>query len=916
MRTITTRPAASLLSALALVLAQSASITAQTLPLDFEPPEMVAAPVCVPRLSDAELVAEWGAWDKVKLPARDIGLINRDLRRLAEINPLAWDDTIQRAIALLPAVSPSFTEDHVTLARIEHLIALGQVQELRSEGLVQRLLDRGEENSPRMLNALAEFLNEGIGIDRDTARGAEMLMAAGYGGNADALLTLSRLAVAGNAPEGWDINPQLAVTMAFGSLVGQIDPLICDRIARIAREFSSGEVVSVDHDLAMRWYRFAADLGDPIAAWRVAEYQLQSELVTKDNAVLITYLTKAADGNLPYAQVTLGRIYEAGALVPLDLAKAQALYEAAAADEDRAGLIRLSGFLEAQLPRNPGVEAAFVDTLVRLQALQDPPAWAFAKHASQILATKGRWTGQPAARLLLERGAAQEDTAAIVMLAQMDFGAGRTEAAFYLAVDHMIHAVSVLGEAAPTANLQAAFLCKSPTAPLVEQAAYWARAEAAIGSSSFEFSNAALAELADNPDPLAMAALQTQALYGRATPLANLLAVLERNGSPASEVAFWTAYSGRFANVATARAALALTQAETAPARAAAVDQFRAATASGDSGAPIKLASVLLEGATDATLAEALALLLPLAETGNGEAMALLLLADPVAFPTLRAVYDRYAAQIEQGGDFPALMLALPFLTDDTQRTLYQGRAITAMHCTFAETTAFAAAMAALGNLPEARRWLTISSHLAGQDSWQIVELADSFRSLLGAEGEAQALVLYEQAYALGNRTAVQRLLRLASDNKKEGYDAQRVVSLYTDLVARSTASQLPAVLQEVGRKDPALRMAIEARLDLDMLYAQAAQAGNPVAMREHATRLRAKAITRDEIEISTRWLINASDGGDVAAMVLLSQAYSMGVGVPASVESARGWLQKAADAGDPTAIGMVKLFTVDTGTN
>lgn len=916
MRMTLKRSAVCLLGAFAVQLVHPAGLVAQTLPLDFEPPDMVVTPVCVPRSSDSDLVAEWGAWDKVTLPDRDIGLINRDLRRLAELDPLAWDETIQKAVLLLPAVSPSFTEDHVVLARIEHLIALGELQDLRTEGLVQRLLDRGDENSPRMLNALAGFLNEGIGIERDAQRGAEMLMAAGYGGNADALLTLSRLAVAGSAPEGWDINPQLAVTMAFGSLVGQIDPLICDRIARIAREFSSGEVVSVDHGLAVRWYRFAADLGDPIAAWRVAEYQLQSELVTKDNTVLITYLTKAADGNLPYAQVALGRAYESGALVPVDLAMAQSLYEAAAADGDRAGLIRLSGFLEAQLPQSPAAEAAFVQTLVRLEDMQDPPAWVFAKHAAQILASQGRWAGQPAARSLLERGAALQDPAAIVMLAQMDIGVARTEAAFFTAIDRLIHAVSALGEAAPTADLQAAFLCKAPGAPLLDQAAYWAQAEAAIGSSSFEFSDSALAQLADNPDPLAMAALQTQALYGRATPLANLIAVLERNGSPASEVAFWTQYASQFANVATARAALALHQADTPAARATALDMFRAAVAAGDTGAAIKLAEALLKDQSGAARTEALGLLLPLAKSGNGEAMTMLPSADPVAFPTARAVFDDFSPQIEERGDFLALMLALPFVTEAAQSDAYYSRAITAMSCTFPEASAFAAAMAAQNNLTEARRWLTIAGHLVGQDGWQIVELGDAYRSLLGAEGDGSALALYEQAYLLGNRTAVQRLLRIADDPKANAYNPNRIVDLYTELVARSTPEQIPAVLQEVARKDAVIRLAIEARLDLDLLYAQAAEAGNPVAMREHAARLRTNAVTQGEIETASGWLVRASEGGDVAAMVLLSQAYSMGVGVPASLENARAWLQKAADAGDPTAMEMVKLFTVDTGTN
>ncbi len=901
---------------LSLVVAHPGGVGAQTLPLVFEPPTMEVSQVCVPRLSDADLAAQWQAWDGRTLPDQDIGLINRDMRRLAELDALKWDVTIQKVISLLPRLSPSFTEDHVALAQIEQMIALGQLQELKTLGLVQKLLDRGEENSPRMLNALAGFLTEGVGIDRDVQRADEFLMSAGYGGNADALLTLSRRTVAGNAPPAWDVNPQLAVTMAFGSLLGQIDPLICDRIARIAREFTSGDVVSVDHDLAVRWYRLAADLGDPIAAWRVAEYEMESELVTKDNDVLITYLAKAAAGNLPYAQVALGRVYEGGALVPTDLQQASIMYQAAAAGGDRAGLIRLSGFLEAQLPADPALLPDFLATLDRLAALEDTPAWVYTKQAAHILRVQGRWAGQDAARVLLEQGAAMDDPTAIMMLAQIDLGTARTDAEFYAVVDRLIHAVTTLGEAAPTTDLQAAFLCKAPAAPRLDEAAYWAQAEAAIGSSSVEFSNLALMKLAADPDPLAMAALQTQALYGRATPLANLVTVLENNGAPASELAFWTQYATQFDNVETALAALALDTAATPDARADALIRFRAAVVSGDTNAPLKLAQALLmDGATNAQ-AEAAVLLDGLARTGNGEAMMLLQQADPVTYPTRRAAFDAFEAEIEARGDFWAMMLAMPFLADADRRDIYAARAITAMQCAFPEAVAFATVQNEVGNATEAQRWLRIATALAEAQSWQTVQLADTYRALLGSDGDATALALYEQAYAAGNRTAVQRLIRIYGDPAKAGYDQARIVTLYVDLVGLSDADHIPAVLSDLSRKDPALRTAIEAKLDLDALYAQAAEAGNPEAMREHARRLRAVAITRTEIDVSTNWLVLASEGGDVPAMVMLAQAYSMGVGVPASLENARGWLQKAADAGDPAAIEMVKLFAVDAGSN
>ena len=910
------RPVNIILAALICCVSMPAGLAAQSLNLGFEPPEMAVTPVCVARSSDLDLVAEWAAWDGKTLPDRDVGLINRDIRRLAEIDAVAWNDTIEKVITILPKVSPSFTKDHVILARIEQMTATGQLQALKSEGLVQQLLDRADENSPRMLNALAEYLIEGIGIDRDVARGEEMLMAAGYGGNADALLTLSRLSVAGKAPVGWDINPQLAVTMAFGALVGQMDPLICDRIARIAREYSSGEVVALDHDLAMRWYRFAADLGDPIAAWRVAEYQLQSELVTKDNAVLLTYLEKAAAGDLPYAQVALGRVYETGALRPADLEKAQTLYETAARNGDRAALIRLSGFLETQLLDRPDLQPAYRDTLVQLGAMTDPPGWAFAKLAALILSEQGRWAGLQEARALLERGAELDDLAAIQMLAEMDLGSATTDAQFYAVIDRLTYAVTVLGETGPTADLQKAFLCNAPGAPLLDQAKYWADAEEALGSSSLEFNDEALAQLIKNPDPLAMAALQTQALYGRSTPLANLLAVLEQDKTAVLQQEFWTKYAARFPNVATARAGIALSQASTPAARSVAMDLFRKAYAEGEQAAALKLAEALMADGTPAARAEALTLLVTLAQTGHGEAMALLPVADPNTYPDTAAVFAAYAPVIEARGDFAAIMLAVPHLGDDAERQAYRLRAASVMECSFPEAITMAQQFGNDGDKSQAARWLAIATHLAGNDGWQIVKLADSYRSIIGDNAEEIALAFYGRAYSLGNRTAVQRLLRLQGDPAQPGYDQARVVDLFVDLVNLSDADQIPEVLFDVSRKEPGLRQAVEARLDLDALYQRSAEAGNPAAMRDHARRLRASAVTDAEVEAATDWLIRASEAGDVPSMVMLAQAYSMGIGVPASLDDARGWLEQAALAGDPTAIDMVKLFTFDKETN
>ena len=882
---------------------------AKTLALDFAPPEMAVQPICKARASDADLIDKWGHWDGKSPPDGDPALISRELRRLDDIDAVKWDPTIQAAILALHKASPKFTDDDVLQAQINQMIATGQLKALTESGLVQKLLDRGDKITSKMQYALSGWLIEGTGIAKDPVRGTALLMDAGYGGNADALLALSRMSVIGQAPAGWDIAPDLAVTMAFGAVVGQMDPLICDRIARIAREFTAGTVVSVNDALAMRWYRFAADLGDPVSAWRVVEYHLQSELVTKDNDVLMTYLRKAADGGLPYAMVSLARILEVGALVPQDVAAAKALYEKAAGLDDHAAMVRLSAFLEARLPTDPSLRPAYADSLNRLAALPDAPGWAFAKQAALVLEDKGRWPGAEEALRLWQEGAKRQDPGSIHALAQAELGRAKTDADFYAAVDPLIQLVSGAGDVAAATDVKAAFMCKAPHAPLLREAAYWAGTENFIGSQSMEVTPAVFADLTAKSDPLSMAALQTQAMFKRATPLANMLAVLNDTGATPSALAFWASYSSDVAGTKTATAALALSRAVTPAQKAHAIDLFNEAVAASDSGAPLKLAAALLQDPNLLNRTKALALLHPLADSGSGEAMALLQIADPSTYPTPQSVYAKYARAIADKGDFSALLMAIPFLADPADREVYRARATELMNCNFGEAIAFATMWGGMGQTDETRRWLSIASELAGQDSWLMVVLADTQREQLGAEGLASAVALYEKSDAMGNKTAIQRLITIYGVRGTPTYDAARAAALYAKLIPRLDPGAVPDLLTELTRRNPALAVTLETNLDFDALYQKAAEAGNPSAMREYARRLRAAATTPQEIKVANDWLIRAAKVGDVKAMVLLSQAYSLGVGIEASPALAKEWLQRAADAGDPTAVGLVKLL-------
>lgn len=636
---------------------------------------------------------------------------------------------------------------------------------------------------------------------------------------------------------------------------------------------------------------------------------MQSETIAKEQAVLMLYLQKAAYGGLPYAIVALGRLFETGALAPQDIEAARMLYEKAAAQGDRVALVRLTALLEPRLAGDPSLRPNYVAALAQLVALPDAPGWAFAKMAKNVLKDKGLWAGEAEALSLWHEAAMRDDPSAIRALAERNLGLARTDAQFYAAIDPLIDLVTRQGDVAPLTDLKEAFLCKAPKTPHLGEALYWAGAEAALESSSLDFTPELLTHLSSEDDPLTLAAFQTQALSGRATPLANMLSVLTETNAAPSTIAFWTTYAARFPDVTTALATLVLDRAETPAERARALGLFAKAVSLGDATAGLKLAKALLEDPGQARRTAALDLLTPLADLGYGEAMTLLQIADPAHFPGSAALFARYSPVIEARGDFTALLLAMPFLSDAARRETYRTRATEVMGCSFFEAIAFSNVWSGLGQRSEAQRWLFVAAQLAGQDDWHMIVLADAQHAQLGAKGLASAVELYTAAMALGSKTAVHRLLAIYGSKDDPAYDADRAATLYVALVSRSDPASVPGILATLTRENPALAVRVDTRLDLDKVYRQSAEAGNPAGMREHARRLRATAKTPAEITAATDWLIRASTAGDAKAMILLSQAYSLGLGVAPSIKLAQTWLQRAADAGETDAFDLVHIL-------
>ena len=891
--------------------AGGAAAAVATVAVRFEPPQIELAKICDPATPDDQLLAEWGGWDGTALADLSPTRIRSDLRRLMELDAIRWFDTLIKAYALLPTVDDSFDANDALLARVNLLIAAGRLKELTDQRLVDQLMLTDIGASPRLQNILADFLMQGTGITADPARGMALLVAAGYGGNADALLKIVALQENGTPVPGWDVPQDLAVTMAFGALVGKLDPTICERVARIAREYTNGTIVTRDIGLAEKWYRFAADLGDGASAWKVAEMHLWSEDLVKSNDVLVDYLTKAAEAELPYAQVALGRLYEQGALVPKDLVRAEQLFARAAAFGDRAGMLRYALFLQVRAKSDPAYKAPYREVLAEFAKGEQAPGWVYIALGDDALADQGRWAGEADAVAFYTRAEQTGAVDASKRLTPIRFRTATTPEGFYAVVDDVINSVHNGGEIDPMNGLRNAFACRAPAAPQREEADYWDAVSAATGTRTANFSVSELLDLVINPDPETIATLQSQAMYGRPVALAQYLALLQRSDAPASETAFWQDYAARFQRVNTSRGLLELKFAEIGRNLSDPAVFLRSAVAEGDPEAGIDLADLLTAQDAAANRAEALTAVEPAASLAIGRALRMLPALDPDRYPDLASVVTAYADQIDARGDCDALVLALPVLTDPSRRADYLRRAETVTDCSFNEVIELADALGRVGDAAAFDKWMAIADYTSESDGWRLVQMGDLLRRYRGDAMLTAQLDLYERGHQAGNVTAIHRLLDVVARTGASEYDPSRAADLFVALVEHSAPDDIPRALSRLSQAEPQIQTAAYGRLDVPGLYRVAAQSGNPAGMREYGKLLMDSATSAADLASGTDWVAQAAEKGDVPAMLTYADALAFGLGVAPSRPDALNWLQKAADLGNADAISKLRTMAL-----
>lgn len=894
------------------VMGGATAALAEPLELGFFPPQIEPARICESRPPDPQTIALWGDWDGERLPDVSVASVRRDISRLKQLDPVRWLPTIELMISRLEEAEPRFAGVNALMARISAMEAAGEFEALSRQQLVAELANDSASLSPRAKNVLSRYYRDGIGIERDADLADALLIQAAYGGNADALLALTKLELADQGLEDWEVPTDLAVTMAFGALVGELDPNICDRASRIAREYTSGEIVQRDPQLAHDWFRFAADLGDSNAAWKVVEFHVRAEGFEKDNELLLHYLVQAADAQLPYAQIELGRMYEAGSLVEQDLDVALSYYRAAARTGERPGLTRVVIFLEEYADLYPALQEERLSMLTQLSELDNASGWVFTRLAEEVYHQKGRWAGREEAIAYLERASALGDLDGSVELARGLIAQDDSLENFERSVDILSNSVTLQGGVTSTKLLFEAFMCWAPDGPRIREANYWNRTEEATATRNVEISARGLFDLSPQSDPLVVAQLQSHALYGRPRALANYLKFLEV--SPAYDdktLAFWQEYSNQYSDVVAATARLDIELAKDPQERSLAIDLLRQQYADAGGSAALLLAQTLLQYAQDTELNvdEVRALLDGPARQGRGAALSLLATLDAVD-QRGRAVYERYADVIDAKGDFQALLFAVPFV-DDTTRATYLSRAGGIVPCDYKNVIAMAQVYDEIGDVDGVRHWLSIAEQLTRDNAWALTDLARSRMGYLGSGEATEALALYDQAIESGDPTAKTDMFELLVATALPTYDAPRAAQMISQAVTLDQPELLQRLLGRYRSADPAAKEVIDAELDMPSIYRVAAETGDIFSMRAYAVYLRDVASTPDDLTASTQWFERAAQGGDVTAMAEYGYALAFGIGTKADLERAIIWLEQAAEAGSEKASTITALLNL-----
>ncbi|MEM9248561.1 MAG: hypothetical protein AAGB05_07670 [Pseudomonadota bacterium] len=890
------------------------SVSAAPLALDFVPPPIAVGDVCqrLPLL-ETESAGGTAQADGTLTDALRVQYLISDTRRALRDAAETQFTFIERMIAERERLDPRFDAVEAALARISLYLRAGRLDALRDAGLVPQLLGQAEGLNNHQLARLAIFVRDGIGIDADRAQAHALLLEAAYGGHALALLEIARLQVRGALDIAWDAPLDLTVTMAFGGILGELSPGVCNRAEQIAQEYLKGEVVVRNPGVALAWRRFAADLGSAEAAWRVVEHHLNTPPATRNRDELKIYLARAVELGLELDGARAERVLTSGAVTRSEIAWMRGADTAVGPTS----LIPHLALDVTQESTRAGSDDPRRLYLKEIAHWPEAPGRVFTELARLELEERGRWAGEAEARILLEEAARRGDPEGMQRLAQI-LTRYRTEPqSIALAETLLMETVSRHGNAASMQQLDGLYRCQVPDAPRRNAANRWAARYAATRAPGLGLRANDVLTLDPSTHPEIIATLQTQAMLSRPQALAGLAARTERDAHVTqAALRFWAERMERSPQALEAFAELGFELSATAQARDAAVDFFRRVQLNNGVTTALDLAVALAEhnGRDPVIAEETLDLLRMAAQRGEGAAIRLLSrlqAADlsPEGYAGRAAdVYSDYADIIEERGDFLALMFALPFVPPRTFDD-YVDRAVSLMTCGTKDVQELADAHAMRGEAAMALHWQRVGLSLDGGSVLSKLSLTDAQMARFDAGAAPSARQAATRAAALGDQAAQRRLYLLSSDPGLPGYDPEAAARHLLEVAAQDGERALPWLLRAFREAPREIQTRVSAEVDIASIYRRAAEGGDADAAYQYALLLRDRGDAPNTLRESLAFLEQAADAGHHPAMTELAVALGLGLGTAQDVEGALAWLDRASDYGAANAAGLAALI-------
>lgn len=885
-----------------------------TLELAFMPPVVVPQDICTPGATADEDDTDTGddlTEDAALTDELRLRYIQRDIRNYQAEDAARWFDFILTLIDWRAKLDPDFAGTGAALARIALYIDAGRLSELAELGLIDTLRQGPIRLTNAQRLAIAQYYLNGTGVAPDRDFAISLMREAAYGGNPDALLAIAELILDGQEVPGWEAPLDLTVTLAFGGMLGQMNADVCRRAERIAQHYLSGDIVSPNREIALAWYRFAADLGGASAAWRIVEFHLDAPADRKDNAEMLDYLRLAVARGISVDVLQAERLRAAGVIDETTLQDILGFNHSADTGRTRPSLsqyFQLAVNIDAP---EPSEDSPYLQYLRELTRFDTAPGDVFTRLAQEVIIREGRWAGEAEAMSLLEEAARRGDADGMLMLARMTLRYRDDPARLNRAINLNMEALDRFAATEAMTELDSIYRCQANEAPMMEQALHWADRYNAAQTRTLAISPTDLLTLDPFKDPETIAMIQAQALQGAPASLANFTQRVQVDPLASDNAhRIWASRADNSDKALELFADLEYTLATNPAERDLAVELYRRVYLHNGVTTALDLSITLVEdaGRDPAVIAQIVDYLTRAGNRGEGASIRLLSRLTASEQDGL-AVYRTFAEAIEERGDFLALMFAIPYV-DAARAEDYIDRAVSLMTCGTKDAAEIADAYAWLGQPDLTQHWVTVGLAVEHGNVLAKLAISDRQMDMVGAGPAPGPLDVAERARAEGEPLASLTLFDLTADPDLPGYDPEAAASHLADLLRQpGQQSQALAAWRRAGAE---VRAALSRQFDMRPVFLAAARDGDVAAGRDYGLLLRDAADSLSDLQEAVRWLEEAAEAGDIAAMSAWGEALAFGLGTAQDRTAALTWLEQAERGGDAAAARLVRLLRLE----